>query len=143
MSDHFTDAGTELGRLAAKTPAGMAYFVEAGPAGTTCGGCKFFMGTIRREVIGKGEQQAGRCREYIRMMRAKGYRSAPLYELPSATPSCRHFETKAQARRASRAPSQARAQMTLRLSRSDEPGGGAQRVISDVLSDAVREIRDH
>ena len=97
MTDHLTDAGTALGRLAAKTPAGMAYVVETGPTGTTCGGCKFFMGTIRREGIGKGELQPGRCSEYIRMMSAVGYRSVPVYELPPTTPSCRHFEAKPEA----------------------------------------------
>lgn len=94
MTDHLTDTGSDLGRLAARTPPGMAYFVETGPPNRTCKECRFFLGKVKRSGIGKGEIQPGRCQEFIRMMRSKGYSNVAIYELPPDTRSCRHFELK-------------------------------------------------
>ena len=92
--DHLTDAGTELGRRASATPPGMAYLVGTGPAGATCGGCRFFMGATPKSGLRKGGLQPGRCREFIRMMMGKGYSNAPVYHVPPETAACRHFEAK-------------------------------------------------
>lgn len=93
--EHLTDAGTELGRVAAKTPAGMAYFIGTGPAGSQCGGCAFFMGRTPKSGIRKGELQPGRCSEFIRMMvGGKGYATAPVYNVPPDTAACRHFKAR-------------------------------------------------
>lgn len=92
LSQHMTDAGDDLNKMAPRTPPGMAYFIGTGPAQATCEGCRHFLGKARRSGIGKGEIQPGRCREYMRMMRSKGMLTAPVYKLLPETAACRHWE---------------------------------------------------
>lgn len=80
--------------LAERTPPGMAHYAGTGPAGTTCAGCGFFMGVRRTHGIGVGVLQAGRCREFMRLMRGGGTRAVPVFKVPPDTASCRHYKPK-------------------------------------------------
>lgn len=98
VRDHLTEPNPDLARLVAQTPPGMAHWAGSGPEGTTCRNCQHFMGKIRRTGIGVGDMQPGRCRRFIRAMKAALWRAVPVHHVPPDTPSCSHFAEKPKAK---------------------------------------------
>lgn len=95
MSLPLTQPNPDLAAQIAATPPGMAHWAGSGPTEKSCQDCHHFMGKVRKVGIGIGEINPGRCRKYIRLMKAaKCSRTAPVYALPPDTPACSHFAPK-------------------------------------------------
>lgn len=82
--DGLTTVNPDLEQQVARTIPGMAHWAGTGPAGSTCGTCRYFTS------VSRGLGSSTRCDKYSQMMNG---RSGPK-KLPPETAGCKYFEKK-------------------------------------------------